>query len=44
MADYLYSVAIQANLFPNDMADRTVWRINRGRIHSIETNMIYYIG
>ena len=32
MADYLYSVAIQANSFHNDMADRTVWQINRGRI------------
>ena len=28
MVDYLYSVAIQANSFHNNMADKTVWRIN----------------
>ena len=27
MADYVYSVAIQANLFENNMADKAVWRI-----------------
>ena len=27
MADYLYSVAIQANSFQNNMADKAVWRI-----------------
>ena len=30
MADYLYSIVIQANSFPNNMADKMVWRINRG--------------
>ena len=29
----MYSVAIQVNLFQNNMADKTVWRINRGRIN-----------
>ena len=33
MADYVHSVAIQANSFQNNMADKTVWRINRGRIN-----------
>ena len=33
MADYWYSVAIQANLFHNNMADKTVWRINWGQIN-----------
>ena len=28
MADYVYSVAIQVNSFQNNMADKTVWRIN----------------
>ena len=27
MADYVYSVAIQANLFQNNMVDKVVWRI-----------------
>ena len=29
MADYLYSVATQANLFHKNMADKMVWRINQ---------------
>ena len=33
MADCLYSVSIQANLFYNNMADKTVRRINQGRIN-----------
>ena len=33
MADYVYSVAIQVNSFQNNMADKTVWRINWGRIN-----------
>ena len=33
MADYVYRVAIQANLFQNNMADKTVWQINQGRIN-----------
>ena len=33
MADYLCSVAIQANLFHNNMADKTVWWINQGWIN-----------
>ena len=34
MADYLYSVAIQAISFHNNiMADKTVWWISRGRIN-----------
>ena len=32
MLDYLYSIAIQANLFHNNMVDKMVWRINRGLI------------
>ena len=27
IADYLYSVAIQANSFQNNMADKVVWQI-----------------
>ena len=33
MADYVYSIAIQVNSFQNNMADKTVWRINQGRIN-----------
>ena len=31
--DYLYSVAIQANSFHNNMGGKTVWQINRGQIN-----------
>ena len=27
MADYVHSIAIQANSFQNNMADKAVWRI-----------------
>ena len=40
MADYLYSVAIQANSFHNNMVDKTVWRINWGRINEYS---LYYV-
>ena len=33
MADYLYSVAIQANLLHNNMANKTFWLINWGHIN-----------
>ena len=34
MADYLYSIAIQADSFHNNnMMDKTVWQINRGQIN-----------
>ena len=39
MADYVYSVAIQVNSFQNNMADKTVWRINRGRINEYSLYM-----
>ena len=35
MADYLYSVDIQAKLFHNNMADKTVWRINEYSLYYI---------
>ena len=28
MVDHFYSIAIQVNLFHNNMADKMVWRIN----------------
>ena len=33
MADYLCSVAMQANSFHDNMADKMFWRINRERIN-----------
>ena len=39
MADYLYSVAIQANLFHNNIADKMVWRIDWGWINEYS---LYY--
>ena len=44
MADYVYSVAIQVNPFQNNMADKTVWQINRGRIneYSLYFNNTFY--
>ena len=48
MADYLYIVAIQANLFHNNMADKTVWQINRGQINEyslyLQNNFNVYFG
>ena len=41
MADYLYSVAIQVNSFHNNMADKTVWRINRGRINKYSLYIVF---
>ena len=43
MADHLYSVAIQANSFHNNMADKTVGRINRGWINEYSL-YIYFVG
>ena len=40
MADYLYSVAIQVNSFHNNMADKTVWQINRGQINKYSLYLI----
>ena len=45
MVDYLYSVNIQANSFYNNMAYKTVWRINRGQItqyslYQLKTNLV----
>ena len=41
MADYLYSVAIQANLFHNNIADKTVWRVNWGWINEYALYCVY---
>ena len=35
MADYLYSIAIQAKLFHNNMAYKTVWQINEYSLYYI---------
>ena len=44
MADYLYNVNIQANSFHNNMAYKTVWRINWGQIthslYQLKTNLV----
>ena len=44
MADYVYSVAIQVNLFQNNMGDKTVWRINRGRINEYSLYVQFPMG
>ena len=41
MADYLYSVAIRANSFHNDMADKMVWRINQVQINEYSLYILY---
>ena len=41
MVDYVYSVAIQVNSFQNNMADKTVWRINRGRFNEYSLYYVY---
>ena len=41
MVDYLYSVAIQANLFHNNMADKMVWRINWWRINEYSLHVCF---
>ena len=41
MADYVYSVAIQVNSFQNNMADKMVRRINRGRINEYSLYVMY---
>ena len=33
MVDYVCSVAIQANSFQNNMADKAVWRINENTLY-----------
>ena len=35
MADYLYSIVIQANSFHNNMVNKMVWRINEYSLYSI---------
>ena len=41
MADYLYSVAIQVNLFHNNIADKTVWWVNWGWINEYALYYVY---
>ena len=43
MADYLYSVAIRANSFHNNMADKMVWRINQVQINEYSLCIYIYI-
>ena len=41
IVDYLYSLAIQADSFHNNMANKTVWRLTGGRLTNIHC---MYIG
>ena len=43
MADYIYSVAIQANSFQNNMADKAVWRINENSLYINRVNTQIFV-
>ena len=43
MADCLCGVAIQVNLLHNNMADKTVWQINRGWINEYSLYYTVYV-
>ena len=41
MADYLYSITVQTHSFQNNMADKTVWRINKYLLYV--SNLFHFV-